>query len=408
MADTRLGAYETGMRCSLASLACSLIVTGCSSSPPSATSAPAGAAPSVDAGAPQGAAPPLPPADTLQRIADRLVASTGAPGAMLAVARSGETWAGASGVDDMANGTKMRPDLRFRAGSITKMFTGAVIAGLAREGKLATTDTLDRYQPAFPNASGITVDMLLSHTAGVTTDWLTIPEIQDAVVVNLQRRFAPSEVIDLMAKRPPAGMPGASGMQYSNTGFVLLGAIAAQQGGASIGDLVTARAIAPLGLTRTTYQFDAPPNLAHGYFEVQGAVLDASLLSQEAIVSFAGAAGAVHATTTDLTRFLTVFFEGEQLVRASERDVMMTEGATGSAYGRNLMLFCPCDDTAGTRKYGGFGHGGYLPGYWSLAVYYPAKKLAVAAMINRDSVNGVPIGRDGLDAAAAALYDAVP
>jgi len=32
----------------------------------------------------------------------------------------------------------------------------------------------------------------------------------------------------------------------------------------------------------------------------------------------------------------------------------------------------------------------------------------VAAMINRDSVNGVPIGRDGLDAAAAALYDAVP
>src|SRR5262245_44433217 len=56
---------------------------------------------------------------------------------------------------------------RYRIGSITKMFTAAMIFQLVEEGKLKLTETLDKFLPQVPNAKKITIVQILSHRSGI-------------------------------------------------------------------------------------------------------------------------------------------------------------------------------------------------------------------------------------------------
>jgi CubicO group peptidase (beta-lactamase class C family) len=67
------------------------------------------------------------------------------------------------------NGTEKKPLTaanRFRIGSITKMFTAAMILQLVEEGKLKLTETLDKFFPQVPNAQKITIAQILAHRKG--------------------------------------------------------------------------------------------------------------------------------------------------------------------------------------------------------------------------------------------------
>jgi len=350
------------------------------------------------------------PAEALQGIVTGLAASSGAPGAVLAVSRAGHTWSGAAGFQDLERTRPMHADVSFRAGSITKMFTGAIIMQLVEEGKLSLDDKLSEWFPKFPHAQDITIDMLLSHTAGVGTRWLDEPAIQLRVSSDLGHVFTSEELLELAHALPPEGAPGAVGLAYSNAGFVLLGEIASRITGSSIAELFEARIFAPLGLEHTSYQFDNPPELTSGYFEFAGMPLDAASLPQQAVLSLAGAAGALHSKATDLLRFQHAFFEDSTFLSEAALAHMKTEGDRGASflgggYGRALMALAPRADGSG---YAAYGHGGNLPGYWSLASYFPEKKLAVTVMINATAHDGEPIDRSALDAAAAAAFEAIP
>lgn len=379
-----------------------LLSSGC-------TEAAAPAQTTTDAGAPtdgpsQGRA--LPEA-RLEAILEELRASSSAPGAILGVSLGGKHWSRASGIDDVRARTPMRADLPFRIASVTKIFTGIVAAQLEEEGVLAGSDVLARWLPDFPQASATTLDMLLSHTGGVTGTWFEDPQFLADVTRDLSRVFTPTEVIARVALLPPAGAPG-SAMVYSNAGFVLTGEVAKRATGSDLPTLVQSRVVARAGLTGTRYAIDPPPGLANAYFSYQGLDLDTAAVDQQAIVSTAGAAGAMVSTVDDLTHLADELFRTEHLVRASTRAHMMAEVKPGAGYGRALMLFCPCTGEASARTYAGFGHGGYLPGVWSLVVYYPSKDLSVAMMINRDNIGGAPVGRDPLDRAAQAIFEAIP
>ena len=52
---------------------------------------------------------------------------------------------------------------RYWVGSITKMFTAAMIFHLVEEGKLKLTDTLDKFFPQISNAKKITVAHIIAH-----------------------------------------------------------------------------------------------------------------------------------------------------------------------------------------------------------------------------------------------------
>src|SRR3954466_2251102 len=99
----------------------------------------------------------------------------------------------------------IRPDDRFRVGSVTKTFTAAVVLQLAAEGRLSLEDTVDRYVPGVP---AVPLRELLNHTSGlydhaadprVLADWRT-------------HQWRPSELVAIALSHPRV-----DGFHYSNT-----------------------------------------------------------------------------------------------------------------------------------------------------------------------------------------------
>ena len=105
----------------------------------------------------------------LDQFFDRLAEKNKAMGS-LTIAKDGNVlYTRAIGYSQI-NGTEKKPLTaanRFRIGSITKMFTAAMILQLVEEGKLKLTDTLDKFFPQVPNAKKITIVQILWHRSGI-------------------------------------------------------------------------------------------------------------------------------------------------------------------------------------------------------------------------------------------------
>ncbi|MBA2632116.1 MAG: beta-lactamase family protein [Chloroflexi bacterium] len=54
--------------------------------------------------------------------------------------------------------------------SITKLYTAALTLDLAHDGALSLDDPLERWLPDAPNAGGVTIRQLLTHTSGLASD----------------------------------------------------------------------------------------------------------------------------------------------------------------------------------------------------------------------------------------------
>src|SRR5271156_5486784 len=105
---------------------------------------------------------------------------SGAPGMVLVVVRGDRTLI--RGYGETEKGNKHTPDgtSLLRLNSITKVFTGEVLASLAAEGKLALTDPLQRYAagtkvPSF-GTRPITLLDLATHSAALPREMGDAPE----------------------------------------------------------------------------------------------------------------------------------------------------------------------------------------------------------------------------------------
>src|SRR2546427_2699988 len=105
----------------------------------------------------------------LDQFFDRLAEKNKAMGSLIIAKDGNVLYTRAIGYSQI-NGTEKKPLTaanRFRIGSITKMFTAAMILQLVEEGKLKLTDTLDKFLPQVPNAKKITIVQILSHRSGI-------------------------------------------------------------------------------------------------------------------------------------------------------------------------------------------------------------------------------------------------
>jgi D-alanyl-D-alanine carboxypeptidase len=307
------------------------------------------------------AANAAPPRAQLQRAVDRVVA-TGAPGAIALVRDGDRTVRVAAGHARLATRRPLRATDRFRVGSATKTFVAAVALQLAGEGKLALSDSVERWLPGLvPNGGAITIHQLLNHTSGLA-DYAN-DEDDTFILEALADRFrtwTPRELVAIATAQPPLFAPGER-WSYSNTGYILLGLIVEAASGKPLETELRERVFAPLRLRATS--FDAGPRIAgrhaHGYSRF-GAKhrFDISVINQ----TWAGAAGAVASTVGDLARFQRALLDG-RLLRPDLLAQMRTTVPTGSrvqTYGLGLIRFRhPC----GTF----WGHGGETLGYITYA-----------------------------------------
>jgi D-alanyl-D-alanine carboxypeptidase len=170
----------------------------------------------------------------------------------------------AYGMAEQSYGIPNTLTTKFHLGSMDKMFTGIAIAQLVQAGKLSFNDTLATILPQFPNselARKITIHQLLTHTAG-TGDFLINPDFR-AHRENFKKT---EDYIPLVARESLLFEPG-SRWSYSNSGYVILGAVIEKLSGESYFDYVTKHIFKVAGMEKTGYYElnEIVPNRATGY-----------------------------------------------------------------------------------------------------------------------------------------------
>lgn len=303
---------------------------------------------------------------------DRMCENDGFSGTVM-VARDGQPlFQRACGLANRADRVPMRSDTKLNLGSMNKMFTAVAIAQLVKAGKLAFDDPVGKHLPNYPNAdvaAKVRIHHLLTHTSGLGSFFGD--EFQNA---SRTRFRTVRDFMALVEKEKPAFEPGAR-WQYSNSGFLLLGAIIEKVSGVSYFDYVRERIYQPAGMVDTdAYEMDEPvPNLAIGY------VRDRERPSRWRSNLFmhvikGGPAGGGFSTVGDLVRFAEALRNGK-LVKKNTWELLTSAKPELNSpdYGYGFGISSDADIV---------GHTGGFPGISAQLAIYPKSGYTIAALSN--------------------------
>ena len=198
---------------------------------------------------------------------------------------------------------------KFDIGSMNKSFTKTVILQLLEEGKLKMTDTLGKYISGFPKnaASKITIMHLLKHKSGYSQYWG-----DDFEELTIDEKRIPG-LVERIKKLRLHFEPG-SDVMYSNSGYVLLGAIIEKITGKTYHQNVIDRIITPLKLTET-YVIDKHlvPNKTVGYYKD----MKGNISTNIGFTEVPNPDGGFQSTPRDIVKFYTEYFYGSKLLSKS-------------------------------------------------------------------------------------------
>ena len=157
---------------------------------------------------------------------------------------------GARGTADRNHGVPMRLDSKLNLGSMDKMFTAVVIGQLVDEGRLSFQDPVSKFLGGKgwtkADLSKVRVEHLLSHTSGLGSYF---NDKYERMARQLLRKV--DDYKALVAEETLAFEPGSK-WQYSNTGFLLAGAVIEAVTGQDYFDVVRERVYAKAGMPTAT------------------------------------------------------------------------------------------------------------------------------------------------------------
>ena len=330
--------------------------------------------------------------DRLDRRLDALSERFGYPGISAAIRfRDGSVWVGTDGLADTATKTPVTADTAFAIASISKTFTAALILALVQDGELYLDSPVGSILSDLPPDANIdpdaTIRQLLDHTSGLN-DYFFHPAIDAALLREPERRWELADALRYVGT--PYFEPG-QGWHYSNTNYLILGAVAEEVGEAPLAEQLRTRFFEPLGLHATWYQPDEEPiaPVSVGYrFAGTGAEAPAISLADgtttmpfSSVVTAAAAAGGVASSAADLVRWARALYGGDVLepltVEAMLDDVARTAVyAPGVPYGLGVQRTV-------IDGYDAIGHSGRLLGYRSVVRWLPGPDVTVAVLSNQ-------------------------
>jgi CubicO group peptidase (beta-lactamase class C family) len=259
-----------------------------------------------------------------------------------------------------------------------KMFTAVVIGQLVDEGKLKFEDPVSRFLGGKgwtkADLSKVRVEHLLSHTSGLGSYF---NDTYQRMARQLLRKV--DDYKPLVAEETLAFEPGTR-WQYSNTGFLLAGAVIEAVTGKDYFDVVRERVYAKAGMPNSdSYDIDlVVPNLAIGYSRERTAGRTQWRTNTFEHVIRGGPAGGGYSTARDLLAFAEAMRKGKLVSAATaERlwsarpDLQSPEYGYGFGVGR---------DALGRRA----GHSGGFPGIESVLDIYLDSGWTVVVLSNVD------------------------
>lgn len=321
----------------------------------------------------------------LKTVLDSARASQDIPGAAASVIFSdGSIWNGESGL--ARPGAPVIDTTAFELGSISKIYTAAIVLKLVAEGRLNMEDRLDKWFPSVPNSGAITLAQLLNHTHGLH-DPLQEPDFVPKVLANPTKVWTLTDMVKQM--QDPYFNPGTE-WRYSNIGFHFLGAIIEDVTGSTFKDVLSARVLEHLELANTWYGPHDPAenDLAAAYIDPSGSGVPqpvSLMMPWTAFRTSAGPAGAVVSTATDATRFLHALVTCSVLEEA-EWNLMTSwiDRPDGHRYGAGLLQI----EHEGSSL---LGHKGNSAGYSASAFHDQSRGITAVVLTNVHSVDVTPI-----------------
>ncbi len=295
-------------------------------------------------------------------------------GAVVGIRFRGETKVLSFG--ELRVGSGVAPDAHtvFEIGSVTKTFTGLLLADAIENGRVKATDRLDSFRPEWKGAatSDIRLIDLVTHRSG-------LPRLPCNLHASDPRRpYADYSEDDLVGglsdrafgKSCALGRHPSDQFAYSNWGFGLLGYVLSRASKSTYPELLRARVTEPLALKDTTYDLseDQRRRLAQGYTEdgTESPLWDRKILMGN---------GAIRSTVTDLLQYGSAYLHPEKnaplepaLLRAMTMQHEGTEGRIAYAW-----MLTPT---------GSLWHNGMTGGYSSLMKVYRTRDLVVVVLSN--------------------------
>lgn len=338
-----------------------------------------------------GLSPNVPPVEAQSRTRlaaefDRATSSVlkaGQPGGVVLVARKGQViYKKAFGMANMELGVPMREEMVFNIASLTKQFTAVAVLQLVEQGKLSLQDEVTKYLPDYPDGGRkITVENLLTHTAG-------IPPSAPEAIARLQgeRRFITlNEIIATFKSRPLGFAPGTK-WDYSNNGYMLLGAIIEKVSGVTYPEYLEKNLFGPAGMTATHFgdDYKIVRNRAASY--VYSRDESKFLNAANGKVEIAYSAGAIQSTAGDLFKWNQTLLANKLIKKESlekaRAEYKLPDGQ-GTHYGYGWF-------TGNIQGSPIVEHGGNMGGFMSHAIYLPREDVYVAVLYNFRAPDRLP------------------
>ena len=261
----------------------------------------------------------------------------------------------ARGYSNIAKRTPLQLSDQFIIGSVSKQITATIVLMAYDRGELDLHTPIHKYLPHLKQAwaDTVTVHHLLTHTNGIKEHGID---------------------------QPLAFAPGTK-CQYSNTGYQLLGEIAAAVSGKTFAELST-ELFRQCGMTRTFHpELKKHKHLVKSYLENSGGSIEL-VSGSESLPTWIIPAGGFISTAGDLVKWNNELHNGRILKPATyklmttrhENAVRMHPLFGRTMYGYGLAV--------GESEPVKLGHSGQLVGFCTINFYYPATGTSIIVLDN--------------------------
>ncbi|MFJ3199877.1 serine hydrolase domain-containing protein [Streptomyces sp. NPDC086989] len=276
-----------------------------------------------------------------------------ATAALVRVGGTSGRWVGSSGVADVRTGRKAFDDARFRAGSVTKTFTAAVVLQLAAEGRVDLDRPVQQYLPGLlPSGpkgfEPVSVRQLLNYTSGIQP----AEGPGDSFEAQYAHRFDvvdPHALIAGAVAKGPEFKPGEK-QHYLNIDYTVLAVLIEKLTGTTYEQALSERILKPLGLHHTSVpgrgENRIPGPHHHGYQAVDKPGGGSALVDVTDWNSSSNwAAGDLISTTADLEKFTQALFAGRVVPRAQLEEMFTVPAVKDFDSGEDAV------QTAGMKRF---------------------------------------------------------
>lgn len=292
------------------------------------------------------------------------------PGASLVVIGNGvplvrRSW----GFSDVEARVAATPETNYRLASVTKQFTAAAVLLLLQDGKLSLNDSASKWLPSLPKAAGaVTLRQLLTHTSGII-------DYEGVVPAGTTTQLLDADVLRLIAPHDSTYFRPGTSYRYSNSAYALLALVVEHASGKSFATFLRERIFLPLGMNASVAYEEGVSGIsqrAFGYTK-NG---EAWTRKDQSLTSAVLGDGGIYSSVDDLAKWDAALYDSRLLNDESRRVAFAPQVQTDEADVRYGFGWRITGET--------LWHSGETSGFRNVIVRYPARRLTVVILTNRD------------------------